>query len=649
MSKRKINQLSQDGKSFLTAPSSFIKYESQLLYFLNHDTGNRDLDDIKKNYVEDGDTILNLRKILKDSMDSVTTFIGYRGIGKTTDIRYAYSVWNNAIKFWDEEFTIIIPFFFGSAVETNNFDIRTEFGKRIDAVCEEIISRNDLKSLIPEYRETESTQELYHFLSRTNPKAMIMPGFTSKDITDKLSVAEQNDFFIYAATRLKYYMSKISHKYQRLLLILDGAESLPEPLRIPVVAQSIQVRKCLMNYPDYCKRKYNVNLLLSLRPCTYQEAKSKGVIMPDNTLREIYKTNRLNLQKYFNQKRSSISPSLTEKEPDSWKSAYGILRSLSDKFEGKYANMVLGLTNLDIPMTLNVFREILSNPLWMTKKDDDTYIFNNIHVIRAIACGSREVYFNKKDSLIPNILYNTERHDYSIICLYIISYFTSKNVDYLEYGDTAENKQTVIDDLCRIFGYNDKDCQEYKEFTSYIDEAFSYLCQCGILETINFNSHQDKNPLSPNQKLLLSAKGNECFKMLRGDSMLTELFREDYYMEEDLNDPKQFQSSQKLMDENDQISVFIELLIFLYNLFDQHEAPLINRMQSQCTQGIYTNTFGGCTMTELLLDGINKSINYSGNWGVTSIINKEEELILKIEEVFTGHTVQRTLQTVDNH
>lgn len=648
MSKRKINQLSQDGKSFLAAPGPFIKYEPQLLYFLNHDTGNRDLDDIKKNYVEDGDTVYNLRKILKDSMDSVTTFIGYRGIGKTTDIRYAYSIWNNAIKFWDEESTIIVPFFFSSAVETNDFDVRTEFGKRIDAVCEAIMFRNDLKSFIPEYYKTVSTQELYRFLSETNPKAMIMPGFTSKEIAEKLSVAEHNDFFIYAATRLKYYMSKISHKYQRLLLILDGVEKLPEPFRASVVAQSIQVRKCLMNYPGYCKRKYNVNLLLSLRPCTYQEAKSKGVIAPDNMLREIYKTSRLNFQKYFSQKRSSVSLALTEKEPENWKSAYGILRSLSDKFEGKYANMILGLTNLDIPMALNVFREILSNSLWMTKKDDDTYIFNNIHVIRAIACGGSEVYFNKKDSLIPNILYSTEQYDYSIICMYIISYFTSKNVDYLEYGDTAENKQTVIDDLCRIFGYNNKDDQEYKDFTIHIDEAIDYLCQCGILETNDFNSKHDKNPLLPSQKLLLSAKGNECFNMLRGDSMLTELFREDYYMEVDPDDPKQFQSSQKLMDNNDQISVFIELLIFLYNLFVQCEAPLINRMQSQCTQGIYTNTFGQCTMTELLLEGVNKSINYSGKWGESSIISKEDRLISKIEKVFKGHTVQKTLQTVDN-
>lgn len=648
MSKQKINQFSQDAKTFLAAPGPFVKYESQLLYFLNHDTGNRDLDDIKKNYVEDGETVHSLQKILKDSMDSVTAFIGYRGIGKTTDIRYAFSIWNNAIKFWDEESTIIIPFFFNSAVEADDFDVRIEFGKRIDAVCEAIISRNDLKNLIPEYRKTESTQELYRFLLETNPKAMIMPGFTSKGVTDKLSVAEQNDFFIYAATRLKYYMSKISHKYQRLLLILDGVEGLPEPLRGSVVAQSIQIRKCLMNYPDYCKRKYNVNLLLSLRPCTYQEAKSKGVIMSDSMLREVYKTSRLNLQKYFNQKRLSLSPVLTEKEPENWKSAYGILRSLSDKFEGKYANMILGLTNLDIPMALNVFKEILSNSLWMTKRDDDTYIFNNIHVIRAIACGGREVYFNKKDSLIPNILYNTEQYDYSIICLYIIAYFTSKNVDYLEYGDTAENKCTVIGDLCRVFGYNDTGSQEYKEFTSYIDDAISYLWHCGILETINFSGKQNMNPLSSGQKLLLSAKGNECFNMLRGDSMLTELFREDYYMEIDPNDTKQFQSSRKLMEKNDQVSVFVELLIFLYNLFVQCEAPLIKRMQSQCAQGIYTNTFGGCTMTELLLEGINKSINYSGKWGEISIIDKEEKLISKIEEIFIGHTVQRTLQTVDN-
>ena len=648
MSKRKINQFSQDAKTFLAAPGPFVKYESQLLYFLNHDTGNRDLDDIKRNYVEDGETIHSLQKVLKDSMDSVTTFIGYRGIGKPTDIRYAFSIWNNAIKFWDEESTIIVPFFFNTAVEADDFDVRIEFGKRIDAVCEAIISRNDLKNLIPEYRKTESTQELYRFLLETNPKAMIMPGFTSKGVTDKLSVAEQNDFFIYAATRLKYYMSKISHKYHRLLLILDGVEGLPEPFRSSVVAQSIQIRKCLMNYPDYCKRKYNVNLLLSLRPCTYQEAKIKGVIMPDSMLREIYKTSRLNLQKYFNQKRLSLSPAIIEKEPENWKSAYGILRSLSDKFEGKYANMILGLTNLDIPMALNVFKEILSNSLWMTKRDDDTYIFNNIHVIRAIACGEREVYFNKKDSLIPNILYNTEQYDYSILCLYIIAYFTSKNVDYLEYGDTAENRRTVIGDLCRVFGYNDTGSQEYKEFTSSVDEAISYLWHCGILETINFNSEQNMNPLSSGQKLLLSAKGNECFNMLQGDSMLTELFREDYYMETDPNDTKQFQSSRKLMEKNDQVSVFVELLIFLYNLFLQCEAPLIKRMQSQCAQGIYTNIFGGCTMTELLLGGINKSINYSGKWGEISIIDKEEKLISKIEEIFIGHAVKRTLQTVDN-
>ena len=47
MSKRKINQFSQDAKTFLAAPGPFVKYESQLLYFLNHDTGNRDIDDIK--------------------------------------------------------------------------------------------------------------------------------------------------------------------------------------------------------------------------------------------------------------------------------------------------------------------------------------------------------------------------------------------------------------------------------------------------------------------------------------------------------------------------------------------------------------------------------------------------------------------------
>lgn len=676
MEKGKINQLIPDAKAPLFTPTPFVKYESQLLYFLSPDMGNRDLDDIQKNYVEEELTeeekaqnkltvVEKLRKILDSTMDSVTPFVGYRGIGKTTDIRYAYSFWNNTVKLRPLDSTIIIPILFDSAVTTDNFDIRMEFGKRIDAVCEAIIDDIDLQKYIPKYRGEKSTQELHHFLAGTNAKAMSRPhipfpdnepyeGNMSSAYEKKLLTAEENDYFIYTATRLKYYMSKISHRYDRILIILDGVERLPEKLRIPVISQSIQMRKCLMNYPEDLKRKYNVNLLLSMQPCTYQEAKERGVIVAAHTQSEILKTKRINLQKYFNLKRSSLPSSLVEKDPEGWKAAYGILRSLSEKFDGKYAKMILGIANLDIPLALNIYRDILSNSLWMTRRDDpETYLFNNISVIRAIACGAKEVYEGRKDSLIPNLLYNTEQYDYSIECLYVMRYFASKNADFLAYGKIAETKQTVIKDLGRIFGYTSQENHEYQKFSEHINGAITYLYQCGILETTSFDTRHNVTEIAsadvPDEKLLLSAKGNELLDMLQGDSVMTELFREDHFMQTDSAWEKQFISSKKFMDENDQISIFAELLVFLRNLFNENEKPYIIRMQNHSSQALYKNMLGDSTMVELLLEGVNKSINYSGKWGEKdNIIPKEKELISDIEKIYVGHSVKKTLITADN-
>lgn len=52
------------------------------------------------------------------------------------------------------------------------------------------------------------------------------------------------------------------------------------------------------------------------------------------------------------------------------------------------------------------------------------YLFNNISVIRALACGNNAVYRGEKSKVIPNVLLNDEFSDDSIYCLLMLYYMT---------------------------------------------------------------------------------------------------------------------------------------------------------------------------------------------------------------------------------
>lgn len=629
---RKINQLTSNRVDSKKG-ELYTNFQKQFDYFFNADIGYKNINEINQYYIPDEETKDSLQSILADPMDSVSVLVGYQGIGKSTDIRYSYQIINSAIRFDKKNKTIIFPSFFNGYVLGHLSDdkldtikeLKTDISKRIASVC--VAIEEEFLELPDEFYSERGQKDFYDFLKGTNPKALVNNGCECREnMVDRLANAEQGDYYIYIVTKLKYYLTSELCPYNRILIILDDVESLPYCYQEHLISQYLRFYTCIRNLPnlEFAKQVY-INLLISVRPTTFKLLQKAQTLSAYSITREIYKTKSVDLSEYFSKKYFFLKE---EMRKDEWEDSYNVLISLSDKFEKKYSKMIKNLVFLDIRKTLKVYSQILSNNLWITKDNPEEYIFNNITVIRALACGDNTIYTNGEESLIPNILYRTIDKNDSILSLYIIAYFIRQRAGFWEYGETTVTKVALTNDFCDVFG---SDNQIELEIADIIDYFYHY----GLL-SISIYNEEDADNITDSTLLYLSSKGLELWNMLSADSVLMELYREDYYQDYDNKKEFDFSSSHDLMNMNRQIIIFEKVYEILRELYTV-ERNLIYRCINDGSYNKYISIFGDILMVEHLMKGVDKSIEYSGNGNNEQILIISNELkseIKKIKEVY---------------
>lgn len=646
MKLRKINQITKNQLRIKTASAEFKRMKGPLEYFLNPDVGNKNLNELNQHYISDEETEVALKNILLEPMDSISVLVGYQGIGKSTDIRHSYQIMNEVPKYDSQRNTIIFPSFFKGFVlggelqnrSTNLSDIRLELSKKISVICEDL--EEEFPDLMEEFTSELGKDRFLKFIKLTNPKALMnILSVMHEDRDKKISNAYINEYFIYIVTKLKYYLLNSKCKYNRILVILDDIEALPDELyQKQVISQYMRFYTCLRNLPqDEIEKEIYVNILISIRPVTYKLLQETKALPLNSFTREIYKTQSVDLKKYFNKKYMKLPEEI--RNQDEWKEAYSILAYLSDKFDKKYANMIKRLAFLDMRKVLKIYYSILENDTWTLRKlnlnegesgKKIEYIFNNITVIRALACKNSVVYYNEKKGLIPNIFNDTTDKDNMLLCLYIIIYFVQKQQGDWEYGESAVSVSKIISDFQDVLG--EKIINKCK-----VLETVKYLCETGLLSTGIFD---EATNLSENSLVCLTSKGIEIWSMLSSDSVLMELYREDYYQEYDENNGKdneyKFLSSKDLMDCNKQVYIFHLIYQILLELC-YIERSKIELAISNGSYGKYLSLFGDESLVEHLMVGLDKSIEYSGNIENSMIVadsNLLKRLINEMKELY---------------
>lgn len=621
--KRKINQVAAN-IGITTSGRLYEKNRDMYEFLLNPDTGVKEKGEF---YIPDDQTVSALRGIIKQPMDSITNLIGYPGIGKSSDIRYAFSVKNGVPKLLNEAKTVVLLCSFDGYIQQHPSSGERETAialtKRVSAVCTKL--EDEFPQLKKWFYSPEGRGDFHNFIQQTNPHVLeSLCNSGNGTVEEQLRRVEKCDFFVYAASKLKYYLARSDNQYERVLIIVDNLESQPVTWQEQFLAQYLRLFSCLRNLPDGMEKRVYVNFLIALRPDTYYRIKWMP-FAPSHSTKDIFKNKRIDLATYFRKKAASLPAEGQNMNVSHRREAENALLTLCEKFDKKYANMIMGIVNMNVCMAMKVLKDILSKSVWITRdactdqsesSTRDEYVFNNITVIRAIACDINRVYINSKDQLIPNVLFNTETEDNSIISLYIISYFIKRDARFMEYGGTTVFEADLIRDFCDVF-------KGLADIERRVSDTLHYLIAHGILGLSSQAS-------SDTQSLYLSSVGMEIWNMLESDSVLMEMYREDYFQECNAENPVQFKSSFDLMQENDQEAIFVELYKMLTWLFVNEELPLIKAVGDCGAWGKYESLFQEKTVTKHLMKGVDCSVLFSGKQHHSNIQTSKNELLKEI-------------------
>ena len=611
--KRKINQITNNLRSSQKS-SIYERNREQYEFILNPDPGIRERDSF---YIPDQDAQAALQRILTEPMDSATFFIGYPGIGKSSDLRACYHVRNGVPGLCNEWKTIILNCSFAGhfepAMQSDSNRCTLELVKRMAAVCTAL--ETALPDLQEHFRTPEGRREFLSFIQMTNPQSLEnIRSLPIESVEDKLRLVQENEYFIYVASQLKYYLSRDKAPYSRILVVVDDIESQSELFQDQLVASCLRLFSCLRNFPAGWKgKRVYVNLLLSVRPATYHRLKTIPAVSAC-FMRKIYKQKCVDLIPYFQKKMELVPLELKKAQSEHWREVKNTHLTICSKFGNKYSNMILHLVDMDVRRTLQILEQILSNPVWVTKDlctdkmSDSGYVINNITVIRAIACGRNLVYFNGEDQLIPNILVHNDTEDNSLLSLYVIAYFITHDAQFGEYCGFPVLRSDLMRDFSDVF-------PNIRELNRRLDTILNRFFQWRILVPTgpDYVWKQD-SAKGETSCLALSPLGTELWNMLSADSVLLELYREDYYQEYPSQRPAAFQSSYDLMQENNQRAIFIELYRILIDLLEE-EISLILETRKYGSLQKRNSIFGTRTMVEHLAAGVDRSIEFSGKQG----------------------------------
>ncbi len=604
------------------ASDIYRKFKLQFEAMFNPKEIARNKEEFRKIYVNDSDFEEKIEDF-RNSIGNMAAFcVGYTGIGKTTSIRYCFDlgVKNVPVYIADRKELIFPSFFDGhNNLET---DISEDLASKILAVCSFLERKNpDLKRHM---RTERGLSELVEFIQETKPEIVEVDPLSLLHMSEKeevhfrLEYARDNHKYSYYAIRLKYMIMKKYDKYQRLIIILDDVESLPHDYQQELIRLYLSLFECMTNTEFPQETEYNINLLISLRPHTFRLFNNnRNLETYPISANPITKDRPINLSEMF-QKRFDY---YTETNPrvigniDSWKECYDHLKTMNEMFSGQYKSMIINLCFMNIREALSYYARIFANRLWVQKNKElyaeftvkiPDYTFNNITIIRALACNESKVYFDEENNLIPCIFLNNQRDDYTICCLLLLNLFYKRRVENVYYGVRSQKKKDLMEELEYIFS-SDK----VKIFEECLYHLFEKrILRKSIRDKDDYNTLDRRESLKDDSFLYLSSKGEEMWRMLSQDSVLLELFREEVYRDYDRYDFNE-QSSFELMEAGKQKDIFLDLLKYI-EFLSYKEDDLRNSVTEKSKQKKYKEIFGTQMMVSYLLEGVNCSLRYSG-------------------------------------
>ncbi len=564
-------------------------------------------------YISDLETENQLTEILYESASKIIYFTGKSGIGKTTLLKHCMEISDHTVRVDENKETMYVAFNFRSLLLKECFE--EVLINWIKGICAKL---EDYYEFAERFYSTEYYEEFYDHISKIEPVLLGMADTsrliekTNKEIRiERLLCGEKKAPYIYQVNRLKYYIKNYCPRVKKIIYIFDDMEVLPQAFICNVVRDLLAFySKCIE------QAECSVYALFSMRQETYEMIQTHSEIKAYSPSVYLKKEKPVNIKDYHIEKHKLVCLDNTTEDSNLWEQTYKVLTDFCAKYDYRYSQLIQNLCNYDFQLVKRMYKKVLMNTLWLSKRgimdiENADSLFNNISVLRSLACGNNAVYRGSKSSIIPNVLISDEFNDNSIYALLIMCCFMRKG------------KMLKYDYISNVFRYLFP-----KE--SEIHDSVKRIIGCFIHMKVLEITYDSEEVLEQNKKLVITPRGREIWNMFSSDSVLLEMYREDYYFDADDNDCR-FLSSYSLMEEG-QCEIFIQIF-HLIDLILEKEKLLHKMAASNNTLSEYYSCFGSRLVSKHLLEGVEKSIDYSGNTNASRIPEIKMTLLHKMDRI----------------
>lgn len=588
-------------------------YGRQIEYY----TGERKEESV---FVADKELEKHISQLIYNRESMIVYFIGDASVGKTSLLKDMFRVTDNNVKYDDDKHTVCLMIGFRGMLPEEK--VKDFIMNSISRLCTSLEKEFGFRE---QFYSEAGHMAFYEYIEET--KGSLLEYVNTADLIGKsefdekmirLKAAKEKEPETYNASRLKFYLKYFCKEVKNIILLLDDIEALRTELRPIGVRTALALFSCMLDGSAEGQEQ-KTKLFMSMRASTFEKLLDREEINSYAPYTILRKSRPVDMIEFFQQKKEKVWHD--EANVNTWNDYYEILSNLAQRFGEKYSIMIQNICNYDFQQMKKCYRRILTNKVWLLRGERrrdflnlsaTDFLFNNISVVRSIACGNNDVYRGEKSTFIPNILLNDEFNNDSITALLVISYFDRN-------GYTVK-KQKLTDIFDYIFGGN-------ASIGSSLDRVLQHFLNCKILNSKKYNEDYTEK----GEFWEITPRGLELWKMLVTDSVLLEMYREDYYFNEEKSGCN-FISSRRIMTTIGQYEIFIQLLNFIHELLSletsMHRCAAENNMLAE-----YYTCFGEKAQSKRLLEGVVKSIEYSGNIGNTDIVNEREKLERDIKRI----------------
>ena len=582
-------------------------------------------------------------------------FVGYRCTGKTLFLKQYFKMKGNTPFINRELKRLILPILGrGDAENKTPYD---RVAEAIRGLCDRIAY---------EYPQTQQQftkqgiENFFQFIMDTRADYLPELSFSeesrlseSEKLCVRIDKMQRENRLAYQLTRLKFYLRNYCNDIEELVIVLDNIQNMfdEEEKQKEFMGVLLDSYECIQNSGINGSGNWKVFIVVAARPRDYRVIKTYDRIS-SHAANKVWNKSWLNSADLFDKvigKAAGVADADEIIEVDSEAVSYRaedfgrMLSVLSKKFNCKYATMIEKLCFYNMDLIMEAYKRVMINSTWVreggfkftsSEENGKGIAFNNITCIRALACGNERIYrrwenlneMEEIDKLIPNILYNEEDQDYGLFNLYTMKYYLRHFDSKMESGENYIVLRDYMDTFCSLLNI---DLQKSVFSTTYLFRREILRRSVYDVERVDGDPYNEF--LGSENKLYITSRGAQLWDMLRDDSVLLELCREDMYLADDMTEDD-IKSSYDLMMEGKQYILFSKLLNIIREIFEQE----FSYYQQACQQGKrdkYRETFGKQPISLVLLEGVTRSIQYSGCNDIMKNRNElETEIITKWKE-----------------